>query len=1020
MGILGICLFVQVAVPGQVVDLIREAGSGGVDRVNYLTAGGEIGSIDGQGNRSVWLNPGAFTATAVALAANPDQSAVTVLLQNGDLWRVPQGGGAPALVYSDIYILQECTDLAIDANGNHWIAGRTISNGVRCVALVSANGAEWGYFQTFGQPLGLCADPLAAGLLQSDTGGGLFSLQAVDLAPLKGSLGSAPGGSPFDFNGDLAADVNGNTFVASGNQIWRHDRLSGLSVPLGALPGTARGVAISGDAQGGTLWVAHGENPSQVQGLLSVAAPADALVAPFHTPPTRGEQRLLFGGLNAFDMVAEGLETLLIGGDEWGSNPSIRRVSIPSFAVSILSNGVTGLEGRVEGLSLDPTGQLLALTSSGSVQRVDRLTGQATTLFSSPFSLIVRGKDLALSRSGEQYVAVYSAFDQGFVGQAAPAGVLNLAPAQECRGVAADPLGAQLLFSEWRDAGFSGQVNGLSLPGGSAVDLPGFSAVNYSNGPNWGDGDVLVDAEGRIYTTAEDEFCIRRYDPSTGLVARIASGYLNRPSGLAIARSTPGAASSTGFSLYVLEWNRIWELPGSPPPGPAWVDPGALAVGRPRATFSSQRVPLTLCADPQTGLPLVLCIDGTLWRIPAQGAGPAALLTTLVPTPIAILPAPNGWLFSVERNGHVRAILPNMGYQAFDWFVDPLNELSDVCDMALGSDQGLYFLEHRPGGQEGGRLWRLRNEQLTLIADHSRGRRLRMSPADGLALIQETGHSGEGGDLLAVDWLAAPALAGHLKQPGFARFDNQSLDVGNPGAPAISTPIPSGGLAFSVQGDAFVAETNTGRIYRVAAGTNQRSQVAGHFARPQDLDLLAGSPGLAGPQGASLFVLDGFTLYEIGVDGTAPAPLTPPISPSSSALLARVELAAAARRQLGTVNPLALRLPSEANKLYLCLPSTTGKEPGLPLSLLGDPSDTRSLPQNFDPVLWSLLAPPVFNGFAGILDAGGQAQASVLLPNSPGVLGLGRFLDLSALVFDPVALNGVSAVANTAQLYLGP
>jgi hypothetical protein len=1020
MGILALCLFVQVSVPGQVVDLVREAGSGGLDRVNYLTSAGEIGSIDSQGNLSVWLPAGAFGDTAVALAPTADGSALTVLLRSGDLWRLPQGGGPLTQVYSDLFLLQECTDLAVDTAGNHWIAGRTVSSGVRCVALVSANGAEWGYFQTSGQPLGLCADPLLPSLLRSDSNGGLFGLQAVDQAPLQTSLGSAPGGSPFNFDGDLVADANGNAFLASGNQVWRFDRLAGFASPLGPLAGTVRGVAISGDSQGGTLWIAQGENPSLVQSLQSVAAPGPALVSAFHQPPTRGEQRLLFGGLNAFDTLTEGLESLLIGGDDFGSNPSIRRVSIPSFSVAILANAGTGLEGRVEGLSLDPNGQLLALTSSGSVQRIDRQTGQATTVFFDPFDSIVRGKDLALGRFGEQYVAVYSAFDQGFVGQALPSGALNLAPAQECRGLGADPIGARLLFSEWRDSGFSGQVNGLSLPAGSSTPLPGFAAVNYSNGPNWGDGDVLCDAEGRIYTTAEDEFCVKRYDPSTGLVARIASGYLNRPAGLTIARSTPAAASSTGFSLYVVEWNRIWELPNSPPPAPAWVDPGAPGVGRPRAQFSAQRVPLSLCAEPQTGLPLVLCIDGTLWRVPLAGAGAPQLVTTLVPTPIAISGAPNGWIFIAERNGRVRAVLPNMGYLVVDWYLDPQDQLSDVCDLALGGDGGLYLLEHRPTSQEGGRLWRLRNDQLTLIGDHSRGRRLRMSPTDGLALIQETGHSGEGGDLLAVDWLATPAMAGHLKLPNYERFDNQALDGGNPGTPAPTTPIPSGGLAFNLAGDAFVAEANTGRIQRVEAGTNARSLVAGHFARPQDIDLMAGSPGLAGPQGASLFVLDGFSLYEVGVPGLAPAALQAPTAPASSALLSRVEMAAAARRQLAAPSALSLRLPSEANKLYVCLASTTGKEPGLQLALLGNPSDNRSLPQNFDPLLWNLLTPPVFLAFGGLLDAGGNGQPAVVLPNSPGVQGLGRFLDLVTLVFDPLAINGISAVSNTAQLYLGP
>jgi hypothetical protein len=54
--------------------------------------------------------------------------------------------------------------------------------------------------------------------------------------------------------------------------------------------------------------------------------------------------------------------------------------------------------------------------------------------------------------------------------------------------------------------------------------------------------------------------------------ARIGSGYLNHPSGLAIAPSTAGSGSTTGWSLYVAEWNSLWEKPSVPAPASTLVD----------------------------------------------------------------------------------------------------------------------------------------------------------------------------------------------------------------------------------------------------------------------------------------------------------------------------------------------------------------------------------------------------------------------------------------------------------------
>jgi sugar lactone lactonase YvrE len=1002
------------------VDLVRQPGPGGSNTVNYVTSTGEVGRIDSTNNRTVLLAAGALPGPAVALYPTPSGNELVLLLEGGDLWRLPANGGTPTQVYADQFAYIQASDLVIDQAGSHWFASRTISPGTRSVALVSANGQEWGYFTTFGQPVGLCPDPLGSRLLRSDQNGGLRTVEAIDLAPVETQIGPGPNVSPTTLDGDLVAEADGDLFIASGSQVIRYNRLANSTSVFQTLPSTVRGLAITGSGSSNSLWVAHGQDPSTVR-VLAPCDPAAGLHPPaFHTPPTRGVQRLFFAGFNCFEMTAEGLDRLWLGGDNFGSNQTIRRTDVNNFVLTTVASGQTGLEGRVEGLSFDGDGQLFALTSSGAVQQINTQTGAATTLFSDPLSQIVRGKDLSIGRQGQRYAAVYTAFDQGYIGLIQGGSVQNLLSAQEPRGVIGDPFRGQLLYSEWINQGFAGAVGALSLPNGAGTLIPGFSGLNITNGPDWGDGDVVVDALGRIYIPLEDEFCVRRFDPATGRIARIGSGYLNRPSGVAIARSSPGAGSSTGFSLYVSEYNRLWEIPNVPAPAPRFVDPGSPPVGQLRASFNADRQPIGLCGEPQTGRPLVLCSDGTLWRVLLAGGGAPQLLTTISPAPASIAPAGNGWLFAVERGGRVRAILPNQNFLAVDWFDDVGNQLSDVCDLALGSDGALYLLERNPNPvAEGGRLWRLSGGVLTQIGDHLRGRRLRMSPADGLATILEDGHLAESGELLAVDWQTSPARSGHWRIDPLARFDTQALDAFDPSAPAPTAIVPSGGLCFDQAGNAFVAEGNSGRVWRVQSSSGSRSLIAGHFARPQDLEFLAGSPGVAGAQGGSLFVLDGFSVYEVGTAGQAVPPIQAPVSVASGALAARAELSTWARRQLGINQPLFLNAPTQAGRPYLLLCSLTGKEPGLPLASIGDPGDTRVLPQNFDPVLWAGLTPPVFNGFAGSLSGAGTAQGALLLPNSPAVVGLGRFLDLVGVIFDFTAINSIGRITNTAALYLG-
>jgi hypothetical protein len=120
--------------------------------------------------------------------------------------------------------------------------------------------------------------------------------------------------------------------------------------------------------------------------------------------------------------------------------------------------------------------------------------------------------------------------------------------------------------------------------------------MNYSNFYGWGDGDVCVDANGSIYTISEDDWSLIRYDPAEDAFVRFGSGYLNHPSGLAIAPSTAGSGSTTGWSLYVSEWDFLWEKPSVQPPASVLVDASlGISVGRslagaPNPTYGKPRV----------------------------------------------------------------------------------------------------------------------------------------------------------------------------------------------------------------------------------------------------------------------------------------------------------------------------------------------------------------------------------------------------------------------------------------------
>ncbi|HEX6885043.1 MAG TPA: hypothetical protein VF530_16830, partial [Planctomycetota bacterium] len=230
-----------------------------------------------------------------------------------------------------------------------------------------------------------------------------------------------------------------------------------------------------------------------------------------------------------------------------------------------------GLIGPVEGVSFAPDQSIYTLARDGTIQRITTTPFTVTTVFSDPGGDILVAKDLALDVDGSFYVACRDATDVGRIVKVALGSVTELLPTEETRGLAARPLGG-LYFSQWRSGGFEGTVDLLRFTGPTVEALPGFATLNFSNDEVRGDGEIVVDALGNLYTICEDEWSLVRYHADLAGIERIGSGYLGRPAGLAIGPSTAASGSSTGWSLFVSESLDLWEHPSFPPPASPWVD----------------------------------------------------------------------------------------------------------------------------------------------------------------------------------------------------------------------------------------------------------------------------------------------------------------------------------------------------------------------------------------------------------------------------------------------------------------
>ncbi|MBM3976992.1 MAG: hypothetical protein FJ299_08385 [Planctomycetes bacterium] len=1003
-------------VPGEVVDLAAEVGT----QASFLvgTRTGDVGRISLPGGLTplasgVVGQPGHQLRALVSL---PDAN-IAALDQHGYLLRVD--GGSPVTIYADLYMIQDATDLAVDSAGTYLVASRTPSSGVRALNWISANGAQWAYYRVADQPLALCADPLGAGVVFTDASGS-GALRRVDTsdpahgAALLESL-TNPGFSVAALDGDVAAAANGDIYYAAGTRLWRHVRANATSVLLHDAGAAVRGLCVAASsgnvasASGWSLYFAQGADPTAIRELGDALAPASPLAPPLGAVPGRGKQVWFTGSMNMFELATDAAGNLLVGGDLWGANPQLRRLSLPGFAASVIASAAQGLSDRIEGIALDAQGRIHVQSSSGVLQRVDEGPVAVTTLYDDAANTLQVAKDLLISRGGAAWIAERAGFGTGRVYELAPGSTTlsSLVLTSESRGIAADPFGARALVTQWNGVAFVGSVDALGLAPPALTPLAGFAGMNYSNASSWADGDAVADAYGNVYTCSEDDWSVQRWERDSGKLVRVGSGYLNHPAGLAIAASSGQTPSATGWSLYVAEWNFLWELGGVPAPAPRLVDPLAPPAGR-CAGFVSPAAgePLSLCAAADgsalyigTALSRVLRIE-PLTRAVSEVAGPAQGLQGEL---VALAPRPDGTLLVAARDGRLWQLEAAPSHAVSLVHDDAGNQLGDLrgaCVDALGRP---VLLERPASGAS--RLYRIEGGAAQFLVHAARGLRPALDPLTGELWISEQGALASGpwantGELLRVDASVAPARAGHLRQQAYGTLVHGEFD---------------GGLAFDATGDVYASESGSGRVWRLRRDGGPRALSAGNYDAPRGVALATGTPGLAGAQGSSLYVLDRWAVYEHGIDGLA-APLVAGSAAPDADLVVQGAAAPAA-----TIS-VAVQHAPDAGKVYVILPTLSGKLPGLPLAWLGDPTDARMLPLNLDLLANFVGKPALMPGFVGVLDGLGRSVpgTALLLPNSATLLSIDGWLDLCWVAFDAGAPNGIATVGATAQLYLGP
>jgi len=1002
-------------VDGTVTDLAVDSSGD----LLYCTEESDVGRVTTGGVVTVLADAasGPFTKALRGVVENP-AGELAVIDLTGDIFELT-GGVAPATkVYSDLYIIHQATDLICDANGNYVTVSRTPTSGVRGIDWVSPNGARWAYYLVKHRPIAIAVDPVNGDLLIADAanGGALRSVDTVDeshpTAPL--DVTTKPGFIEANNDGDLAVEVDGSVWTIAGGDVYRYDRGTGTTTPMASGLGQLRGIAIAASsggvpsASGWSAYLAEGANPTTIREIGNVGAPASTTAPELGTVPNRGDQILFFGTQRVYELATDLDGNLLVGGDLWGAAFKVQRVTLPGGNISTIAAQSDGLSGRIEGISTAPDGTIYAMTSAGRIHAIVESPLQVSTVFSDPLNEIKAGKDMIRDRDGTFYVADRQNWGNGQVDHVDAGGTVTpVAITDETRGVMPDPFSGDVYAVEWNDIGFHGTVGRMDTDTGAITLLPKFQGMNYTNDSTWGDGDIALDVEGNIYTASEDDFSVYRYNVETQKKVRIGSGYTNHPSGVAIARSTSPSDKQSGWSLYVTEFDFLWEIPDVPAPASVLLDRAAPPTGRlvgwlPGDAGEARAV----LSDPIGGRFLVPTSAGELYMIQlytgvvTKIAGPAQGLSGDL---VAIASTSTGTIYVANRSGTVFQVDPPSGFTVSTHYDNGGGELSDVRGLVVDGQDRLYVLD-RPAGVPAGKLYRLTGARtLELQAFTNRGLRMAIDPLTADLFVTQQGHPGDGGgEVLRVDTFASPPTAGHWRGAEFTLFDLGELD---------------GDIAFDAAGNFYVTAGDDGRVERIDRATGVRTTVGGNYTRPRAAVLAPGRQATSGPMGTSLFVLDDVALYEIGVDG-----LPPGLPPASQPMLAppadfRVEGFVAP----DTTTPVVLESPSTPLKAYAILPSITGKVPGFPLALLGDLSDTRLIPSNYS-FLWNLIAGPApFPGFFNVLDGAGTSAPGTgfYLPDDPTLMGLNVFVDVAWIVYDFQAPNAVGTVGGTAQLYVG-
>lgn len=1002
------------SVPGTVKDL-SVASNGDL---LYVTAEGEVGRITPGGSTTVLATAGTtgIVQELRAVLETPGGD-ICVLGDFGDIFTI-EGDMSADLLYEDVYLIDDTTDFVVDAGGNFLIASATPSNMRRGINWVSADGNRWAYYMVRHvpirrMPIQLAVDPITGDLLMTDAqGSGALRFVDVhnDVHPI-GDLDTLtlPSYSIPDDDGDMAVQADGEVMSIADGTVYITTRGTGISTPLASGFAQLRGIAIAASSgslaspSGWSAYVAEGSNPTTITEIPDVGAPASLVLADQGTVPNQGVFHMFFGGLRCYEISTDNNGNLLVGGDNFGpGTEQIRRIALPSLQMTLVANGPNGLSSRIEGLAQDPSNDLIyALTTFGKVHAIHETGGTpiVTTRFDNLGGEITRAKDLVLDRSGALYVADREFWGGGEVRKIRPNGTsTTLVTTQETRGLAAHPSERGLYMAEWVDTGFEGKVTLWDFDTETKSDLPNFEGMNYTNADSWGDGDICVDVEGNVYTISEDDWALHKWNASNPLgTERIGSMYLGHPTGVTIAASV--AASSTGWSLWVTDLDRLWEIPNVPAPASTFVDSTAPPSGGLTGWLSpADGQPASMLPSTSAGDMVVATSDGKLVEL----TGPNARSTVVdLGEPIAAMDRlSDGTIVAALKSGRLYTVHPGTGWTPSLLFDDPLDELQDVRAVVVDGHDTVRVLE-APQGSPAARLYRLDGSTLTLETFTDGGLGGAYDPLTGDLFVTQEGPAAEGaGEILRVETHATPIGYGNYRGAGYTTFDTSEL---------------GGDIVFDADGNFYVAEGDTGRVSRVDRATGTKTFVGGGYAKVRSLALAPGTPGRAGAQGTSLYVLDGWTVWEIGVDGL---PATAPSWPPGLADPADIRLHGLAGLDLHV--GVTARNPEQAGKVYIVFPSFAGKVPGLPLNSFGDPADTRFIASNPD-YMWEQVGfEGLLPGFYSVLEPDGTtvAGAGIQIPNIPAVMN-DSFLYLTWVVVEAGAQSFLPYVGGTTQLYMG-